>query len=425
MRKILLALFSLSLCLYSWASSVGGYQLSSYVIVYDSNAEPEEGSDMAERLQKAISERTGTKLPVCPDDGTVKGHTIAIIHTPSLDAFEYSVSVSKGKVLLDGGGCWAMGKAADLLADALSKGKVSSGFRLGGTVRGEFLFPRPEGVNLRILDDNIWDYSSSSLPEVWEKAGEDCRDDYRAPFFAQLIKAYMPDVITLQEYNRHMHERLSPLISDWGYVISSEGDPDAWNNTPVFYNKDKLELLESHYQLFLPLIWSNGKSKSFTSAVFRQKDTGKVFGVVSTHLWWKSESAQPGSMMARASQVRLIMAEIEILKAKYDCPFFVAGDMNGEESTPAIQQFLSEGYVPCYKAATVYGNRDNGHHECFPYIVGIRASHRISPERSAGAIDHCFIYNGKGTEIKVFDCIQAAFTVKLTDHYPNLIDAVL
>ncbi len=62
--------------------------------------------------------------------------------------------------------------------------------------------------------------------------------------------------------------------------------------------------------------------------------------MIGTHLWWKSEKAKPGSTMARASQVRLVMAETEIIRAKFgDIPVFVIGDMNCEEDTvsdPAV-----------------------------------------------------------------------------------------
>ena len=46
--------------------------------------------------------------------------------------------------------------------------------------------------------------------------------------------------------------------------------------------------------------------------------------------------------------------------------------------------------------------------------------------REGGAIDHLFIYDPAGTaEVEVFDCIMEEYTVKLTDHYPNIIDVRL
>jgi endonuclease/exonuclease/phosphatase family metal-dependent hydrolase len=128
--------------------------------------------------------------------------------------------------------------------------------------------------------------------------------------------------------------------------------------------------------------------------------------------------------MARAAQVRLMMAEAEIIKAKFgDIPLFVTGDMNCEEDTVPMQQFITAGYIPCYKAATVYGDNNNGHHICSPKDGYSTKSRRKGPDRQTGAIDHCFILDPAETaEIKVFDCIMDDYLVKLTDHYPLLID---
>ena len=137
-------------------------------------------------------------------------------------------------------------------------------------------------------------------------------------------------------------------------------------------------------------------------------------------------------MMAKASQVRLMMAEAEMLKAEFDCPVFMAGDMNCEENTVPIRQLLEEGYVPCYKAATVFADTQNGHHLCS--AAGYSAkSNRLSPTRSEGAIDHFFIYNSGAaaggaaspTEVLVYYCITSPYTLALTDHYPNYVDIKL
>ena len=235
----------------------------------------------------------------------------------------------------------------------------------------------------------------------------------------------MPDVLDLQEYSLHMHQRFYPLIRRYGYRIAYEGE-EPWNNTPIFYNPETVELVDVNYVLYAPSCWSNIGSKSYTSAVFRKKDTGRLFAVVNTHLWWKSEAAQPGSTYARAAQVRLMMAEAEVLKNKYGCTIFVTGDMNAYEDSLPIRQFIEGGYTPCYKAATDATDNGNGHHICGPKDGYSRTSRRCSPDREKGAIDHCFIYNAQeGVAVKVFDCITARFTVKLTDHYPYLIDAAL
>ncbi|MBP3774484.1 MAG: hypothetical protein ILA34_03945 [Bacteroidaceae bacterium] len=432
MKKTLLWGAALLACLHfsdlsaAAKKKLAGVPVSAYTIVYSAQAEEEEGIAMAKCIQKKLEQATGEQVQIASDSAFRKGHAIAITHGKGTPLWDYSIRAAKGRVTLDGGGCWAMDKAADILAAQLAQNSIPAGYSTKGTVEGEVLFARPEGANLRILDDNIWDYSKETWPEKWKELGVDPRDDVRAPKFAQLVRAYMPDVVTIQEYNKHMHDRFYPLIQKYGYDISYESGAD-WNNTPIFYKKDALELISVNYNLYTPKQWCNAGSKSFQSAVFKHKATGKVFAVLNTHLWWMGEWRQPGSTQARASQVRLMIAEAEILKAKHDCTMFVTGDMNCYENTTPIRQFLDEGFVPCYKAATLYGDNHNGHHICSAGDGFSRNSRRPSPYRAEGALDHCFIYNFQkhNTEVKVFDCIQAYFTIELTDHYPNLIDARL
>ena len=149
-----------------------------------------------------------------------------------------------------------------------------------------------------------------------------------------------------------------------------------------------------------------------------------MFAVITTHLWFMNEKRQPGSTQARAAQVRLMLAEAEVLKAKYACPIFVTGDMNCYERTIPMRQFFDEGFEPCYRLATGRTDMSNGHHVCSPGDGFSRKSHRPSPERPEGAIDHCLLSDAqKQVEVKTFECVQAYFTIKITDHYPNVIDA--
>lgn len=383
-------------------------------VVCSPTAELEEGNGLAVQVE-AIFAKAG--LPR-------KAMILNVVHESTLEPFGYSIAPSKGGFTISGGGSWPMLKAAQVLADRLAASGSSENVSLKGTVVGEVLFPFSAGSNLRILDDNIWDYSSETIPAAWQQINEDCRDDVRAPQFAQIVRAYMPDVVGLQEYSRHNHERFYPLIQNYGYQIAYNNMNDPWNNTPVFYNKATLELVAVNYHLFTPEFWSNKGSKSFTSAVFKQKSTGSVFAYISTHLWWKSEKAQAGSDSARAAQIRLIIAEGEVLKAKYKCPIFVCGDMNTLESSVALQQFLQGGYDPCYTVADKFSDC-NGHHICGPSDGYSRKSNRPSPTRKLGAIDHCLIYNPGATTIQNFKCDTTYFTIKLTDHYPNIVDAKL
>lgn len=285
---------------------------------------------------------------------------------------------------------------------------------------------RGEGVNLRILDDNVWDYSKDVIPESWKNLPADPRDPERSKGFAKLIGDYMPDIMTFQEYSNHMHSFLMPKIEGWGYVYANPDESLPKNDTRIFYNKNTMELVAVNYEAFRPKQWSNHDSKSFSSAVFIHKATGRYVAVITTHLWWKSEKAQVGSDMARASQAALVCAEAGIIQSKYDCPIFITGDMNCRENTLPIRIYFEAGFTPCYKLATEYADNHNGHHNCFPNSGYSRDNDTKHPDRQSGAIDHCLLKDPNGlVEIKRFDCVMDEYTVPLTDHYPNVIDAVI
>ena len=76
---------------------------------------------------------------------------------------------------------------------------------------------RCEGTNLRIFDDNIWQYDSENIPEKWLPLGIDPRDSVRSIGFAKLVSDYKPDIVTLQEYSSHMDARLAPKLSALGF----------------------------------------------------------------------------------------------------------------------------------------------------------------------------------------------------------------
>lgn len=429
MKKHISLLFTFLISTFSiFAASpfrITGKSIKQFSIVYNHEAEPEEGSLMAASIQGMISEASGITLPIQDDLAFRKGNAIILAHPKGMHPFQYSIAVEKGRVTINAGGCWAMQYAARQFINQAAGKNVSLHYKLEGNILGNVLFERPEGVNFRILDDNIWDYSVEKIPKSWQEAGLDCRDDWRAPQFAQIVRSYMPDVVMLQEYSRHMHDRFYPIIEKYGYKIAWESG-EHWNNTPLFYDSCRMEMIESNYVLFTPQTWSNGNTKSFTSAVFLHRETGDTVACIGTHLWWQGDKMKAGSTMARAAQIRLIMAEAEVIRSKYNCTIFLAGDMNCEEATIPIQQLLDAGYVPCYKDAVQYADHQNGHHVCSPASVGIRKSDRKGPGREVGAIDHCFIYNPqKGAKVQVFDCLTPYFTVLLTDHYPNLIDVKL
>lgn len=139
-------------------------------------------------------------------------------------------------------------------------------------------FKIAEGADLRILDDNIWDYSQDTIPPKWKEIGEDPRDFRRAPQFARLVKDYMPDVFAFQEYSEHMHNEFYPLVEKKGYVIAWESKED-WNNTPIFYNKRTLEPIYVYYNMYTPARCSRSSARICGGKVTRLSPAARWRGL--------------------------------------------------------------------------------------------------------------------------------------------------
>ena len=433
-RILCLTALLLALCGCSGADPDGGetppeetaesYDLGDYRIVYSADAEDEEGKEIADYVVETVKKRKGKTLSAVTDAAGEAKHEILIgrtsraasaaAYSSSPGIFQYAVSCSDGKIVLSGGGCWALRKAASLLSSLY----LEEGASKSGTIYGEFLFPREDGTDLRILDDNVWQYDSETNAPVWEAAGANCTNAVRVVGFAGLMLAYLPDVICLQEYSKAMDGYLGSRLEAKGYK-KAVTDASTWNYTPVWYNSGTLSLDNSKFHVYTPSTWSNSGTKSFSSAVFTHKQTGKRFAVISTHLWWKSESAQEGSNAARESQARELLEEARSVKSSWDCPVFLTGDMNCNLNSNAMKILTAENFVPAWDAATVYGDRRNGHHTCSS--SGFSRASNLSDD-GYGAIDQFFVWNKGESELKTFWRIQPWFTVLLTDHYPNYAD---
>ena len=107
---------------------------------------------------------------------------------------------------------------------------------------------------------------------------------------------------------------------------------------------------------------------------------------------------------------------------KYDAPVYIMGDFNTRTTTDAYKVFTDGGFQDTFNLATVFASNHRGRHTCGPEGF----ARETSPETyKDSAIDHILIKNGKATEIMVFNHVRPYFYIKLSDHYPLYVDAVL
>lgn len=280
-------------------------------------------------------------------------------------------------------------------------------------------------MKLRLMSNNQWK-NDKNVPE-WEEKGMDCSAVARERGFVRLYGELQPDVIGMQEVSALMAEELLLGCREAGMQYALLWGKD----TPILYRPDRLELLDSDFALLPEEFpgyegkFNNSRSKSYCVAVFREKESGKRFVFVTTHLWWKSSNPasrnyQAGSDEARAYQLGLVMDVAEAYGKRYDCPIVIVGDLNADYESQAVSAALARGYVHGHDVAVEYRDEENGYHWCgkdgfVPYV----------PKPFKTGIDHILLKNAPEGFVRRFDRYTPEYYLPISDHSPVWIDVEL
>ena len=275
------------------------------------------------------------------------------------------------------------------------------------------------GADLRIMTNNVWNRDRNS--EAWAENGEDCSAPARAPGFVRVYTETRPDVVNCQEMTALMLKLILDGLREKGFDYAGLAINDPVDDfTALIYNRETLTLLESGHHVFDYA--SDAKSKGYTWGRFEHKATGRTFVSLSTHLWWRRESVQPGSNAWRESQAREIVEISKELEAKFGCPVFVQGDFNTRMKSGAFAEFIRGGFSNCRDLASVFADDLRGYHRCGP--AGY--SREMSPGAySENGIDHMLVRGLGSAEILSFRHIIPDYYFTLSDHYPVCVDVRL
>jgi hypothetical protein len=403
--------------------SVGGKKISGYTIYYGSDKYAKE---IAENIAAKITDTCGAVLKVsrCPtskdkigEDCIIVGKTVAdrsVELTASFGYAEkipYALSCEGGRLYLCGYE-WGLYAAAEkLFDDFLDAGKdIPDGYYDSADLAGSPSVPLTTGCDIRVMTNNVWKCDNNQ--PAWKELGYDCSAKTRAEGFIIVYVAFKPDIINLQEMSQTMLSYIKSGLKAAGLnyraVCYAPGEPD---DTPLLYNADVLELKTSGHHVYT--YGNNGNTKSYTWGLFVHKETGTQFLNLSTHLWWKSESVEPGSNESRLRQAKEITALADKLVEKYSCPMIISGDLNCNINSTAIAELKNGGFEDCYDLAS---SKDNtrGHHAC----SASGFSTELYEGAYSSAIDHMFIRNKGVWSVSVFRQPVCSFYWQLTDHIP-------
>ena len=173
-----------------------------------------------------------------------------------------------------------------------------------------------------------------------------------------LVKA-QPDIVSLKEVvaDWWANPMFEHLAATYGIVRGNEAEairragplpaakpgkpePSRCNHTPLLYRKDRLNLLDSGFDIFH--IALGGCSKSVTWAVFEDKLSGRRFMSFATHFWFKKNG--PESDAIRELNARRILWHVADVRRKWgDIPVIGGGDLNCNPGSLALETFRREG----------------------------------------------------------------------------------
>lgn len=327
----------------------------------------------------------------------------------------YGITCKNGQLILSGKDSWGMNSAIAKLMEFVAEGKdIEEGYSEFGDASGTVIFDLSEGADIRIMSNNVWKCDTNQ--DAWKAMGENCSAEVRGKGFAAVYIAFKPDIINLQEMSVTMLTVIMNEMKKAGLnykrLTTAPTTPD---DTPILYNADTLKMLENGHHNYA--YGNNGNSKGYHWAYFEHLATGTKFIDLSTHLWWKSEEAQPGSDKWRNDQCVEIVNLSNKLIGQYNCPMFIQGDLNMNISAAAYSVLTKGDFKDCYNLAAVKDNT-HGHHECGPS--------GYSTELYSGgyekAIDHSLVKNAGDWKIICFRQPVANFFWNLSDHIPIYVD---
>lgn len=236
---------------------------------------------------------------------------------------------------------------------------------------------------------------------------------------AELHYEYLPDVIGLQE-NAASVQSYHLRMSKYGYspVPTKPKNKANRDYTAMLYRADKLDILECGWHLYDD--GAGDQSKSVAWAVFKDKASGDVFAVGSTHFYWTSDDLGKSARLKDAEQLTEVVKNIT---SKYNCPMIVGGDYNCNINSEPIKNLYKAGFENLQKLSPETMDITT-HHSYSPWNaeLNLYIDVVIPTKAYSSAIDHALLYNKSTLTPKMWRVILHDYSLLSTDHCPVMVD---
>ena len=194
-------------------------------------------------------------------------------------------------------------------------------------------------AEVKVMSFNIRFPAEEGRPHDWSKRKEN---------LLQLILDHPSDFIGLQEAVPIQVEYLAENLPEYGYTSRSrEASPDEGEAVPIFYNREKWNMVEDgHFWLSdtpeVPgsVTWGNAWIRMVTWGIFVHRENADTILVINTHF---DNVSQP----SREKSTELTLERIE--KKANGHPVLLIGDLNVREDNIVIEKIEQEGFSDTYR----------------------------------------------------------------------------
>jgi endonuclease/exonuclease/phosphatase family metal-dependent hydrolase len=201
----------------------------------------------------------------------------------------------------------------------------------------------------------------------------------RCPVICDMINFESPDIFGSQEVlNSPLHDMLS-LLPDYSYIgVGRDDGKLAGEYSPIFYKRDKFDLLNSGTFWLSPTPLAVG-SKGWDAALprictwgnFRDKETKLNFWFFNLHM-------DHIGVVARRESAKLVLATIK--RMCKDAPVILTGDFNVDQNDEIYSILINSGILKDSYVEAKYRFAENGTFNSF-----------MVDKKTDSRIDHVFV----------------------------------
>ncbi len=371
---------------------------------------------LAYKLRADLSKAVGEIFTVYNDtDKAVKDIENAIVigdtvfgDMPDCNGFEYRIEEKEGRLHLYSSTPDGYTELLDAVQGVLLSDSLSAS---GSAAPSDATYLKSyRDRDVRIYIHNVYGHDAADTPL-----------EERVRLMTEMIGSYSPDIVGFQECSPTIRNkfRISAYMTTYGYteVPVKPTNEKKCNYTPLYYKADLFDIVDMGYDYFEGEKNDSG-SKTATWAVFKDRKSGKLFAVLSTHFYWQSDSGPE-----RIQNAKQVLARCKQIADKYGCPVIAGGDLNTKYNTDPTRILKNGGLKHIYELAEKR-NEVSSHHSypIFDKEYGYFTLLNGPTNSYLSSIDHIFAYNYEGITLKNYYILADELALMTSDHCPIITD---